>query len=129
MSKINVSIPNIIVKILIIYVININSLKANFFKDISHLIENNVPRLGYGVAVTDIDDDDKFDFIVAGYRYPNLALSYKKNRIQNIIHQKIFTDENRQAIGLAACDLDADGKEEIYILNTDSFSGKKKICR
>ena len=128
MSKINVSIPKIMVKILIIYVININRLQADFFKDISHLIENNIPRLSYGVAVTDIDDDDKFDFIVAGYRYPNLALSYKKNRIQNIINQKIFTDENRQAIGLAACDLDADGKEEIYILNTDSFSGKKKYA-
>ena len=128
MSKINVSIPKIIVKILIIYVININRLQADFFKDISHLIENNIPRLSYGVAVTDIDDDDKFDFIVTGYRYPNLALSYKKNRIQNIINQKIFTDENRQAIGLAACDLDADGKEEIYILNTDSFSGKKKYA-
>jgi len=128
LSKINVSIPKIIVKILIIYVININRLQADFFKDISHLIENNIPRLSYGVAVTDIDDDDKFDFIVTGYRYPNLALSYKKNRIQNIINQKIFTDENRQAIGLAACDLDADGKEEIYILNTDSFSGKKKYA-
>ena len=125
MSKINVSIPKIIVKILIIYVININRLQADFFKDISHLIENNIPRLSYGVAVTDIDDDDKFDFVVTGYRYPNLALSYKKKKIQNIINQKIFRDESRQAIGLVACDVDTDGKEEIYILNTDSFSGKK----
>tara|TARA_A100001011_G_scaffold253142_1_gene261415 strand:+ start:4268 stop:5665 length:1398 start_codon:yes stop_codon:yes gene_type:complete len=109
-------------------ILNIESVEAEFFKDISFLIENNTPRLSYGVAVTDIDDDDKFDFVVTGYRYPNLALSYKKNRIQNIINQKIFTDENRQAIGLAACDLDADGKEEIYILNTDSFSGKKKYA-
>ena len=118
----------IIFKILILLILNIESVEAEFFKDISFLIENNTPRLSYGVAVTDIDDDDKFDFIVTGYRYPNLALSYKKNRIQNIINQKIFTDENRQAIGLAACDLDADGKEEIYILNTDSFSGKKKYA-
>ena len=78
MSKINVSIPKIIVKILIISVININRLQADFFKDISYLIENNILRLSYGVAVTDIDDDDKFYFIVTGYRYPNLALSYKK---------------------------------------------------
>ncbi len=118
----------IIFKILILLILNIESVEAEFFKDISFLIENNTPRLSYGVAVTDIDDDDKFDFVVTGYRYPNLALSYKKNRIQNIINQKIFTDENRQAIGLAACDLDADGKEEIYILNTDSFSGKKKYA-
>ena len=37
----------------------------------------------------------------------------------------MFADQNRRAIGIAACDVDTDGKEEIYILNTDSFSGKK----
>ena len=39
----------------------------------------------------------------------------------------MFADQNRRAIGIAACDVDTDGKEEIYILNTDSFSGKN-IC-
>ena len=112
-------------KIILIYTISIKNLKADFFKDISYLIENNTPRLSYGVAVTDIDNDDKFDFIVTGYRYSNLALSYKKNKLRNIINQNIFTDQKRQAIGVAACDVDFDGKEEIYILNTDSFSGKK----
>ncbi|MDC3024565.1 CRTAC1 family protein, partial [Alphaproteobacteria bacterium] len=55
----------------------------------------------------------------------NLALSFKKKKIKNIIKNKMFADQNRKAIGIAACDVDIDGKEEIYILNTDSFSGKK----
>ena len=103
----------IIIKIILIYIISIKNLKAEFFKDISYLIENNTPRLSYGVAVTDIDNDDKFDFIVTGYRYSNLALSYKKKKLRNIINQNIFTDQKRQAIGVAACDVDFDGKEEI----------------
>ena len=125
MYKIKIINFKIIIKIILICTISIQNLKADFFTDISDLIENNTPRLSYGVAVTDIDNDDKFDFIVTGYRYSNLALSYKKNKLRNIINQNIFNDQNRQAIGVAACDVDFDGKEEIYILNTDSFSGKK----
>ena len=125
MNKIKTINYKVIIKIFIICMFNIKNLQAEFFKDISHLIENNTSRLSYGVAVTDIDSDDKFDFIVTGYRYSNLALSYKKKKLRNIINQKIFADKNRQAIGVAACDIDFDGKEEIYILNTDSYSGKK----
>ena len=79
----------IIIKIILIYIISIKNLKAEFFKDISYLIENNTPRLSYGVAVTDIDNDDKFDFIVTGYRYSNLALSYKKKNYETLLI-KIF---------------------------------------
>ena len=112
-------------KVFIIFLF-LNSLHASFFRDISYLIDNNIPRLSYGVAVTDIDNDERFDFLVTGYRYPNLALSYKNNKLQNIIEDKVFSDEDRQAIGVVACDVDLDGKEEIYFLNTDSFSGIKK---
>ena len=78
-------------KVFIIFLL-LNSLYASFFLDISYLIENNTPRLSYGVAVTDIDNDERFDFLVTGYRYPNLALSYKNNKLQNIIDDKIFSD-------------------------------------
>ena len=61
-------------KIILICTISKKNLKADFFKDISYLIENNTPRLSYGVAVTDIDNDNKFDFIVTGYRYSNSKL-------------------------------------------------------
>ena len=114
------------IKLIVLFFLIFKNLYSAFFKYISNLIENNSSRLSYGVAVTDIDNDSKFDFIITGYRYPNLALSYKDGRLQNIINDRVFTDKNRQAIGVVACDLDFDGKEEIYILNTDSFSGKKK---
>jgi hypothetical protein len=38
----------------------------------------------------------------------------------------VFSDESRKTIGVAACDVDRDGYEEIYFLNTDTYSGTKK---
>ena len=63
-----------------------NKLAANaqFFQNITDKIENNVPRLSYGVAVTDFNNDGKMEFIVAGFRYPNLALSYVNGSYTNI---------------------------------------------
>ena len=37
-----------------------------------------------------------------------------------------FTDKKSFTIGVAACDIDSDGYEEIYFLNTDTYSGEKK---
>ena len=45
------------------------SVSADFFSDHKGEIENNVPRLGYGVAVTDFDQDGLFDFVVTGFGY------------------------------------------------------------
>ena len=39
--------------------------------------------------------------------------------------KNIFTDPSRRTIGVAACDIDKDGYEEIYFLNTDTYSGDK----
>ncbi len=103
-----------------------NLAMADFFRDISKIISNNIHRLSYGVAVTDINLDNKFEFIVAGFKYPNLALSYQNGILKNIIDNDIFKDVNRSTIGVAACDTDQDGKEELYFLNTDTYSGTKK---
>ena len=105
-----------------------NNLTANaqFFQNITDKIENNVPRLSYGVAVTDFNDDGKMEFIVTGFRYPNLALSYENGSYTNINSSELFADEKRSSIGVVACDVDQDGYEEIYFLNTDTYSGTKK---
>ena len=113
--------------VIMIFILNFKNIEAEYFKDLSYLIQNNVDRFSYGIAVTDINNDNKFDFIVTGYNYPNLALSYKKGKLKNILSEEIFSDKNRKAIGIAACDVDKDGVEEIYILNTNSFSGKKRF--
>jgi len=99
---------------------------SDFFKDISNIIENNKYRLSYGVSVADVNYDSKFEFIVAGFRYPNLALGFRDGVLKNLINDPIFLDSNRSTIGVVSCDVDQDGTEEIYFLNTDTYSGEKK---
>ncbi len=109
-----------------IFFVIINQSKADFFKDITSLIDNNDFRLSYGVSVTDINQDNKFEFVVTGFGFSNLALSYQNGKLININKNEIFDDAKRKTIGVAACDIDQDGFEEIYFLNTDTYSGEKK---
>ena len=99
---------------------------GDFFTNISHKISNNTPRLSYGIAVTDINKDGADEFIVTGFKYPNLALKYESGQLINVVNENVFQDSARSSIGVAACDVDGDGYEEIYILNTDTYSGQKK---
>ena len=105
----------------------INSSKSEeFFEDITYQLIDNQPRLSYGVSVSDINNDGNFEFIVTGFGFNNLALAYKKGILFNSIDQNIFLDKNRKTIGVASCDIDQDGFEEIYFLNTDTYSGNKR---
>ena len=103
-----------------------NNVNADFFKDITNKIVDNPKRLSYGISVADIDQNGKYEFIVTGFGYPNLALTYENGNLINIANQNIFSDKFRKTIGVAACDVDRDGYEEIYFLNTDTYSGAKK---
>ncbi|MDC2979358.1 FG-GAP-like repeat-containing protein [Pelagibacteraceae bacterium] len=110
-----------------IFILLISSMvKAEFFSNISNIIENNNDRLSYGISVTDFDKDGSYEFIVAGFGYSNLALSYKNGKLINTMQDPLFIDEDRSTIGVSACDIDQDGFEEIYFLNTDTYSGEKK---
>ena len=115
-------------KFILIFILTLTSKIAmsDFFKNITNLIENNTDRLSYGVSVADINNDSKFEFIVAGFRYPNLALGFRDGVLKNLINNQIFSDQNRSTIGVASCDIDQDGMEETYFLNTDTYSGEKK---
>lgn len=95
--------------------------------------ENNPTQLNYGVAVTDVDGDGDLEMFVAGYNGPNLVLKYDKarKRLVNIAVDNrsspyyALRDRQGNAIGVTACDIDGDGKEEIYVLNTNNaFSGR-----
>jgi len=112
--------------LVLIFFVSINQSKADFFKDITSLIDNNDFRLSYGVSVTDINQDNKYEFVVTGFGFSNLALSYQNGKLININKNEIFDDAKRKTIGVAACDIDQDGFEEIYFLNTDTYSGEKK---
>ena len=118
---------NFLNKIIILTILIIpNIVNADFFEDITDKIVDNPKRLSYGISVADINQNGKYEFIVTGFGYPNLALSYDNGILINIASQNIFSDESRKTIGVAACDVDRDGYEEIYFLNTDTYSGTKK---
>ena len=122
-----IKIINYLEKLVVLFFLLIpNSLNADFFEDITSQIVENPKRLSYGVSVTDVNQDGNFDFIVTGFGYLNLALSYENGKLINIVNQKKFSDEFKRTIGVAACDIDKEGYEEIYFLNTDTYSGPKK---
>jgi len=96
-----------------------------FFQSITEKLLFNPAQKNYGVSVTDIDQDGSFEFVVAGYANPNLVYKYNPTT-QNYdeIADAVLQDPSRKAIGLASCDIDGDGFEEIYVLNTDQYSGE-----
>ena len=112
---------------ILIFILMFNPSFAEFFQDISGSIKNNQKRLSYGVSVTDFNKDGKFEFIVTGFKFPNLILSHKNGYLENINTNDLFADQTRSTIGVAACDIDNDGFEELYFLNTDTYSGQKQF--
>ena len=51
----------VFVSILFIF-ISIKSASANFFKNITDLIDNNYESLRYGISVTDVNNDGTYEF-------------------------------------------------------------------
>src|SRR5262245_36258283 len=97
------------------------------FVDLSGLIAHNTPGLHYGVAVADLDGGGRFEFVVAGFGGPNRVLRWTGGQLRDAAPPEL-ADAERQAVGLAAGDIDGDGREELYVLNTDTFSGKKQFA-
>ena len=63
--------------ILFLLIILTNNTRAEFFEDLSKIIENNEKRLSYGISVTDFNMDGNNEFLVTGFGFPNLALSFQ----------------------------------------------------
>lgn len=91
------------------------------FTDASHLIRCNPPERHFGVAVADLDGDGEFELFVCGFGGPNRLLKWDGLRYIDIADD-LLADVGRWSIAAAAADIDADGREELYLLVTDSFS-------
>jgi hypothetical protein len=98
------------------------------FVNRSNLVTYNPAQLNYGIAVTDVDDDGAFELFVTGFGgFPNMVLKWDGMALGDVTPPTL-ADPHRQAIGVAACDIDGDGSEEIYVLNTDTFAGAKRFA-
>ena len=80
---------------LFIFVNLINTSKSeDFFEDITYQILDNPPRLSYGVSVSDLNNDGKYEFIVTGFGFKNLALGYKKGILLIQLNKIFFLMKN-----------------------------------
>lgn len=95
------------------------------FLDCTGLIAANEPRVSNGIAVSDLDGDGAFEVVVTGYGGPNLVLKWRDGRLVDVADPAI-ADPAGHAVGVAAADVDGDGREELYILNSDSAAGAKE---
>lgn len=87
-------------------------------------------------TVSGKEDMTAFHLCFDSYNGPNLVLKYNKEKksLINIAvdnHSSPFyalRDRQGNAIGVTACDIDGDGREEIYVLNTNNaFSGRVHV--
>src|SRR6056297_1842142 len=97
------------------------------FTDRSSQFERNPLQRNYGVAVTDVTGEGHAELVVAGYSGANLVMRWTDDGFVNVVDD-VLADPERQAIGVAAGDIDGDGREELYILNTDTFAGRKRFA-
>lgn len=99
-------------------------IKTNWLKNLD------TSQLNYGVAVSDVDNDGSLEWIVAGFSGPNFVLKFDRatKRLINLAQDHRYSaiaDQGGQAIGVCACDIDGDGREEFYFLNTNNaYAGR-----
>ncbi|CCC97444.1 FG-GAP-like repeat-containing protein [Azospirillum baldaniorum] len=96
------------------------------FFECSRLIDGNQPRLSNGITVTDVDGDGAFELVVTGYATNNLILKWDGSRLVDIAGP-LLADPSGCAVAIAAADVDGDGREELYVLNSDRASGPKEM--
>ncbi|KAL3891228.1 hypothetical protein ACJMK2_003491 [Sinanodonta woodiana] len=98
---------------------------GGIFTSLGWLDHINTTQRNYGIAVSDVDNDSDMEFIVACFSGPNFVFKYDRiyRRLENIALPFTPYEELRdpygRAVAVCACDIDGDGREEIYFLNTN----------
>ncbi len=93
------------------------------FADRSDAVADDTPHRGYGVAVTPGVSGPCA--LITGYGPENRLLVWREGALRDVATPAV-ADEGRHAIGVVAADLDADGAEEIYVHNTESYQGQTR---
>jgi len=91
------------------------------FLDRTDRLADNDPFVGYGAAVTPGREGPLV--FVTGHGEANRLLRVEDGQLVDR-SCGVLADTSRQAIGIAAADMDADGLEEVYVHNTDSYDGE-----
>ena len=86
-----ININKFLIYILVLIIIS-NIAKADFFENITGIIEDNDERLSYGISVNDITNDGNYELVVTGFGTDNLALSYQDGILKNIIKDESFSE-------------------------------------
>ena len=91
------------------------------FVDRSDRVRPRAAFKGYGVAVTPgVSGPCAF---VAGHGCANRLYTWRDGRLRNVAPGAL-ANETGHAVGVAAGDVDADGREELYVHDTDSYEGE-----
>jgi hypothetical protein len=94
------------------------------FEDVSTILAHNPPGLHSGVAVV-LLDGVRQSIVVAGFAGPNRVLSWVNGKLREVASPEL-ADESQHALGVAAGDIDGDGREELYVLNAEPFASHKR---
>ncbi|WP_248896274.1 CRTAC1 family protein [Haloplanus halobius] len=89
------------------------------FEDCSGRFADNPDFRGYGATVTSGPEGPLV--FVAGFGDANRVLRWRSGVVDTACG--ILADDGRHAIGVAAADMDADGREEVYVHNVAAFGG------
>ena len=85
------------------------------------------------IATADVDFDGRHEMVVAALDGPNLILKYdgQRGKFVNVAtlesSYNLLMETEGRTISVCACDLDGDGREEIYIQNTNSPFDTKPV--
>ncbi len=88
------------------------------FFDCADRIADRRPFAGGGVAVSDIDRDGRQELLLAGHGCANRALKWQDGRLVDALVPAL-ADPAGRTVALAAADIDGDGAEELYVVNSD----------
>ncbi len=89
------------------------------FETNTHLLADNPSRIYQGIAVSDLDGDGAYECVVGAQGGRNLVLKWGGDAFYDVAVD-VLADQRGPAMGIAAGDVDGDGREEIYVANGEA---------